>query len=138
MIFGPFLYIRLSRRLSRFSLITANFIVSIVSGILVCAVGRLNPYIFAIAVAPISIMGSFVGPPSRFLLLTQQEGDTGTASSLIGAVSTAMGSLGMLAASLGTGDLVILIGVIAIVINILCGAAWLYFTGRPFLKDLRG
>lgn len=136
-IFGPFLYIRLSRRFSRFSLITANFAVSIVSGILVCAIGRLNPYVFALIVAPISVMGSFVGPPSRFLLLTQQEGDTGTASSLIGAISTAMGSLGMLLASFGTGDLVLLIGVIAILINLLCGAAWLFFTGRPFLRDLR-
>jgi DHA1 family bicyclomycin/chloramphenicol resistance-like MFS transporter len=43
----------------------------------------------------------------------------------------------MLIASLNFGDLVVVIGAIFIIMNLLCGAAWLFFTGRPFMKDLR-
>jgi DHA1 family bicyclomycin/chloramphenicol resistance-like MFS transporter len=138
MIIGPFLYVRLSRRFSRFSLITVNFAVSVVSGLLICVLGRMNPYVFALMMMPASVMGSFVGPPSRFLLLTQQDGDTGSASSLINAVFTMTGSVGMLIASLNFGDLVVLIGAIFILMNLFCGAAWLFFTRRPLLGDLRG
>jgi DHA1 family bicyclomycin/chloramphenicol resistance-like MFS transporter len=137
MIAGPYLYVKLSSRFSRFSLLNANFAVSIASGLLVCIFGRVSPYVFALVMAPASIMGSFVGPPSRFLLLTQQEGDTGSASSLINAVFVLTGSVGMLIASLNFGDLVVVIGAIFIIMNLLCGAAWLFFTGRPFMKDLR-
>ncbi|SHI10955.1 MFS transporter, DHA1 family, bicyclomycin/chloramphenicol resistance protein [Sporobacter termitidis DSM 10068] len=138
MILGPFLYVRLSSRFSRFSLINACFAVSVAAGILVICVGRLNPYAFALTMMPATVMGSFVGPPSRFLLMTQQQGDTGSVSSLINAIFTLTGSIGMLITSLNLGNLVVVIGALFVLMNLLCGAAWLFFTSRPFMRDLRG
>lgn len=137
MIAGPFLYVKLATRYRRFSLITATFAVTVVAGLLVATVGRLSPYSFALCMMVASIMGSLVAPPSRFLLLTQQDGDTGSASSLINAVFTLTGSLGMLIASLNLGDMIVVIGVLYVLMNLLCGGAWLFFTSRPFMKDLR-
>jgi DHA1 family bicyclomycin/chloramphenicol resistance-like MFS transporter len=76
MVFGPFLYIRLSSRFSRFTLITVNFAIMFVAGLLICTVGRLSPWAFALSLLPSTMMGSFIGPPSRFLMLSQQTRDT--------------------------------------------------------------
>ena len=136
-VLGPLLYVGLSGRFSRFALITMSFVVTVISGILVSIFGNLNPYIFAAALLPATVMASFVAPPSKYLLLSQHEGDTGAASALINAVSSIAGSAGMVVSSLQLGNLVLVIGALNIAIGILCGGAWIFFTGRPFLKDIR-
>jgi DHA1 family bicyclomycin/chloramphenicol resistance-like MFS transporter len=138
MFIGPILYIRLSARLSRFTLVNASFVITIASGILICTVGHLGPFAFLAALLPATIMGSFVAPPSRYLMLSQVPGeDSGSASALMMAVSSIAGSAGMTVASLNLGDLILVVGALNIVISLLCGGAWLFFTSRPFLKDVR-
>jgi DHA1 family bicyclomycin/chloramphenicol resistance-like MFS transporter len=78
-VLGPMLYVGLSGRFSRFGLINLSFIVTIASGILVSLFGNMSPYVFAVALLPSTIMSSFVAPPSRYLLLSQHEGNTGSA-----------------------------------------------------------
>jgi DHA1 family bicyclomycin/chloramphenicol resistance-like MFS transporter len=136
-IVGPPLYVFVSTRISRFKLVTASFIITLIAGVLIATVGQLSPWAFAATLLPTTIMGGFIAPPSRFLMLSQQSGDTGSASSLISAVSSITGSLGMMIASLNLGNLVILIGALNILMSLACGGAWLYFTSRPLLKDLK-
>ena len=137
MFIGPLLYIRLSSRFKRFTLVNASFAVAVVCGILMCTVGRLSPWAFAATLLPTTVMGSFIAPPSRFLMLSQQSGDSGSAASLIGAVGSIAGSIGMTAASLNFASPIIIVGGLNIFIGLLCGAAWLFFTSRPLLRDLR-
>ena len=137
MVVGPFLYIRLSARFSRFTLISVNFVIMAIAGAFICTVGRLSPWAFALSLLPSTLMGSFVAPPSRFLMLSMQARDTGSASALINAIGSIMGSIGMMVTALNFGNLIILIGAINIILGLLCGCAWLFFTSRPFLKDLR-
>lgn len=138
MFIGPLLYIKLSSKLSRFVLVNASFVITLIAGILICTVGRLGPWAFMVSLLPTTIMGSFVAPPSRFLMLLQiPGGDTGSASAIMMAVSSIAGCAGMTIASLRLGDLVFVIGALNIVFSLLCGGAWLFFTSRPFLRDVR-
>lgn len=134
---GPVLYMKASAYFSRFTLVTVSFVITAVAGVLICTVGQLSPWAFALTLLPTTIMGSFVAPPSRFLMLSQQSGDTGSASSLINAVSSITGSIGMIIASLNLGNLVVVIGLLNILMSLFCGGAWLFFTSRPFMKDLK-
>jgi DHA1 family bicyclomycin/chloramphenicol resistance-like MFS transporter len=134
---GPVLYVKASAYFSRFTLVTASFVITAVAGVLICTVGQLSPWAFALTLLPTTIMGSFVAPPSRFLMLSQQSGDTGSASSLINAVGSITGSIGMIIASLNLGNLVVVIGLLNILMSLFCGGAWLFFTSRPFMKDLK-
>jgi DHA1 family bicyclomycin/chloramphenicol resistance-like MFS transporter len=138
MFLGPLLYIRLSSRFTRFALVNASFVVIIVCGILMSTVGPVSAWVFAATLLPTTVMGSFIAPPSRFLMLSQQSGDSGSASSLIGAVGSIAGSIGMTAASLNFGNPILVVGMLNIIIGLLCGGAWLFFTSRPFMRDLRG
>ena len=133
MILGPFLYVRFSSRFKRFFIINGCFAVMIVSGLLVCVFGGQSPYIFAATLVPAMIATSCVRPPSTYLLLQQQSRDTGSASSLITAFTTAMGSVGMILISVGQRNFVLIIGWLNILIGLLCGGAWLIAVKRSFL-----
>ena len=136
-IVGPILYVKISSRFSRFTLVTASFVITAAAGVLISTVGQLSPWIFALTLLPTTIMGGFIAPPSRFLMLSQHSGDTGSASALINAVGSITGSIGMTVTSLNLGNLVVVIGVLNIIMSLFCGAAWLFFTSRPLLKDLK-
>ncbi|NLA87568.1 MAG: multidrug effflux MFS transporter [Clostridiales bacterium] len=139
MFVGPILYLRLSAKFSRFALVNTAFVITFISGILISTVGHLGPWTFLLSLLPATIMGSFIAPPSRYLMLSQvQEGDSGSASAIMMAVSSIAGSAGMTVASLNLGDLVLVVGGLNIVISLICGGAWIFFTSRPFMRDLRG
>lgn len=137
MMVGPLIYIQISRYFKRFTIITASYIIAVVSGILICTIGLHGPWIFALSLLPATIMGSLVRPATTFLMLEAQQTDTGSAASLMSAGATIMGSFGMIIASLNLGNLIIVIGALNIIFGLLCGTAWLFVTNRPFLGKLK-
>ena len=137
MLIGPMLYIRLSRRFRRFSIINACFAVMIVSGLLVSLLGRLGPWAFAITLLPATIVGSCLRPPGTFLMLEQQKGDSGSAASLMSSFAMVMGSIGMIIASFNPGNLVQVVGALNVIFGLLCGVLWLGVTRTPLLNKAR-
>jgi MFS transporter, DHA1 family, multidrug resistance protein len=137
LLIGPLIYMKLSTRFSHFSIINACFAIMILSGLLVCTIGRFRPWIFAMAFLPSSIVASCTRPPGTFLMLDQHKGDTGSASSLISSFQTVMGSIGMIIISFDLGNRVQVVGMISIIIGLLCGGLWLTVTKRPFLSKVR-
>ena len=136
MFFGPPLYVWLSSRFSRFSLINLSFAVTVAAGLLVIGVGRLGPVAMTLSFLPATVISSFAAPPGMYLMLSESQ-DSGTASSLINAFGTVTGSIGMLVTSLAIGNLVVLTGAVTACVGLVCGFLWLFCTGRPFMKDLR-
>ncbi len=137
LLIGPLLYMKLSARFNRFSIINVCFTVMILSGLLVCVMGRFGPWMFAIALLPASIVTSCTRPPGTFLMLDQHKGDTGSASSIISSFQTVMGSIGMILISFNLGNRVQVVGALNIIIGLLCGGLRLTVTKRPFLSKVR-
>ncbi|MDR3707674.1 MAG: multidrug effflux MFS transporter [Capsulimonadaceae bacterium] len=137
MLVGPAVYVVLATRFKRFSIINGCFAIMIFSGVLVSVLGRSSAWLFALALLPATIAGSCMRPPSTMLMLDQQEGDTGSASSLMGSVATVMGSAGMIVVSIGGINLVQTIGTLNIVFGLLCGGLWLLATTMPMLREAR-
>jgi MFS transporter, DHA1 family, multidrug resistance protein len=121
---GPFLYLRLSWRWKRSSIITGCFVATVLSGALVVTVGGFGPWPFIASALPSGIAISAMRPPAAHLMLDQHERDAGSASALMGASSMVMGSIGMVIASLGLTDRVHLLGILSIVVGLLCGTLW--------------
>ena len=137
MILAPLIYLRLVCRFKRFSIINVCFVVMLLSGVLVCVLGGLEPWVFALAVLPSTFVASATRAPSAYLMLNQQRGDTGSVSALIGSVGTLMGSVGIIIVSFNMGHLIELIGALNIILVVLCGGLWLIATGTPSLKAVR-
>ena len=70
-------------------------------------------------------MGTAVRPFSTNIMLDQVQTDTGSASSLINAINTVMGSIGMVLASMAWSNIVTGLGMIIAVVSLLELVLWL-------------
>lgn len=136
MIGGPMLYLRLSKRFRRYSIIIAGFISTFLGGLLVYHLGSLQPWIFALCLFPATIMGSCIRTPGANLMLEQQEEDTGSASALMSCFGILMGSIGMTVISQEWGDTIRILGLMNILVGVLCLCLWLLLSNRPFVKQI--
>jgi len=140
MIAGPMIYLWLSRRFNPMKIIAACFATIASSGILVCILGNLQPWIFALCILPASVAGSCLRPPSTNLMLEQQQGDTGAVSSLMGCGGLLMGSVGIQLISLPWGNMIITLGIITFSIALISLIAWPFvikqITHLPIPKSL--
>jgi DHA1 family bicyclomycin/chloramphenicol resistance-like MFS transporter len=136
MIGGPALYLRLSRRLSRRSIIMTGFAVISAGGLLVYFFGSREPWMFAACLFPATIMSSCIRTPGSNLMLEQQEEDTGSAVALMSCFGVFMGSLGMAVISQNWGDTVKVLGAMNILVGLACLGLWVLLAGRPFVKQI--
>lgn len=134
MMFGPGLYMRLSRRFERFSIISACFVVMMMSGLLVYLLGETAPWVFAVALFPTGVIITCTRPPLTYLLLEQQTADTGSASALMSAAKLVMGSIGMMIVSFDWESLIHTVGALNMVIGALSGTLWFLVRRRSLVK----
>ena len=121
---APMIYLWLARRLHPEKIILACYVITVASGLLVCFWGNLQPWIFALCILPATISGNCIRPPSTIMMLEQQQGDTGTVSSLMACAGLLMGSLGMQVISLPWGNTIIALGIITFGIAVISLLAW--------------
>lgn len=118
---GPMLYIRFFTGWNKRKFATLCFLIYTISGAFLLLTGCKAPLLFWVGFAPFSLMGTISRPFSTSIMLDQQEGDTGSASSLISGVATVFGSVGMVMASMwsniivGLGAQILCTGVISII-----------------------
>ncbi len=136
MIGGPMLYMRLSRRNSRRSIIITCFAVVSICGLLISLFGDLQPWLLAVLLLPATISASCVRTPGANLMLEQQKEDTGSASALMSCVGIFMGSIGMTIISLNWSNTILALGVMNIIIGLACEALWLLIYRKPFVKHV--
>ena len=109
---GPFLYLRLSQRLSKQSLVRLCFFVGALSSSLVLLAGHGGPLLFLLSFLPFTAISAVSRPFSMNWLLAETKEHVGTASSMINFVQTLFGSLGMMAGTLPWSDFLDGLGII--------------------------
>ena len=122
---GPFLYMKLIGIVSPRQFTYGCFIFTVLSAAALLTVGSISPWCFLIAFLPVTIMESAARPFSTAILLDQQKTDIGSASSLINAVNTVFGSLGMMLGALNWSNFIEGLGIITAVCVTLAIAGWL-------------
>jgi DHA1 family bicyclomycin/chloramphenicol resistance-like MFS transporter len=135
MLLGPLFYIALSARFKRGAILNGCFGFTVLSGALVCIFGGSGPWAFVLMLLPATIASSCSRPPATNLMLEQQKGDIGSASSLMGSLSTVMSSMGMVVVSVWPGSLVFAVGALNVIFGAICGGLWFYFSHKPFLNQ---
>jgi MFS transporter, DHA1 family, multidrug resistance protein len=130
---GAQIYIWLSRRLQRTTILTGCFAACAVSGLLVLVLGGRGPWPFILTLLPMPLATGCMRPPSTYLMLAQHEGDAGSVSALMGAAHMVMGSLGMVVVSLELWGRVELIGALTLGLALLSMGLWLSL-GRPLVR----
>jgi DHA1 family bicyclomycin/chloramphenicol resistance-like MFS transporter len=111
-------------------ILTACYLGSLASGILMLTIGRMGPMLFAFSIAVGYLSVSISRPPASSLLLEQQDTDTGSASSLIQASFIMTGSIGMLIVSHDWINHIVMLGLMNLVLGLIGFPLWLYTKSR--------
>jgi MFS transporter, DHA1 family, multidrug resistance protein len=138
MVLGPMLYMRLSSRFKSRTIISVCYLVLSLSGSLVCIFGNLGPWWFAVSLLPSTLAGSVISPPSANLMLEQQKGDTGSASSLMNSSITVMGSVGMMLISFNWANRIWVLGALNLIFGLLSLFLWLLVSKGPHIVHVKG
>jgi DHA1 family bicyclomycin/chloramphenicol resistance-like MFS transporter len=124
-ILGPVIYIRTIGKVSGYRFAWCCFVLALISGICVLFVGNFSPFLFLISYIPFTLVEGAIRPFSTNILLDQQSEDIGSASSLINAVHTILGSIGMALGSLAWVNMVHGLGIIMISCSLAAIGVWL-------------
>ncbi len=133
---GPFIYVKLSRNIPGQDMISICFWVMALCGMVMVFAGQRHYLIFALAMAPATLVITAMRPPSTHLMLEQQEFDSGSASALINCMGMVMGSLGIFLVSGETGSLIPILGMLMAATGVLGGVLWLGIRNRPFIQPV--
>lgn len=124
MIAGPMIFLWLARQTSDVRIIWGCFAVIAASGLMVCILGNLQPWIFALCILPASTANSCIRAPSANMMLEQQKGDTGAVSSLMSFTGLMMGSLGIQLISQPWGNMILTLGIITLGVGLVSLLTW--------------
>jgi len=133
---GPLLYIKLSKIYHSNSIITVSYIFISISGLLICTIGNLSPFVFALSLIPASLFGSIMAPARTNLMLEQLQGDTGAASSLMSCAFTFYGSIGMLIISMDFSNKIVVMGLMYLTIGLVSLVTWLIISKKTYIKQV--
>ena len=117
---GPMLYVRFMTGFNKKKFAMVCFTLYAICGAAIVLFGGMSPFLFWIGFAPFSLMGTITRPFGTNIMLDQQTGDTGSASSLINGIATILGSVGMMCASMfpnivaGLGIIICATGIVSI------------------------
>ncbi len=133
-VLAPFVYLAIARHVKRLPIVTGCMLSIAVAGALIATLGHLRPLVLALCIMPATLAMGIIRPPSANLMLEQQDGATGAASSLINFLMSLIGSVGMLLMSAGWHSRILPLGMVHLIAGGLCGFAWLFIARSPMIK----
>jgi DHA1 family bicyclomycin/chloramphenicol resistance-like MFS transporter len=122
--FGPAIYMRLAKRISVQTIISACFGMLFICGIFTLTMGHYSPWIFAAIAGPATLTVLTTRVPGTNLMLDQQQNDTGSAVALIQFSGMMAGSLGMLLVSLSPDTLIYNLGILQMLVGLATSLLW--------------
>ena len=136
MVIGPMLYMKLSQYFKANSIISASYVITCISGLLISTIGNQSPWIFALSLLPATLFGSITRPPTANLMLEQQKGDTGAAVSLMSCTFTVFGSIGMIIISLNWANRIRVMGLMYLVLALISLGLWIPISKKSFVQKV--
>ena len=121
---GPLLYVKISPYIPTRFLAFGTFSVSLICGVVMVVMGPRGPWTFAFTLLPSTMAGSLLRPFATNLMLDQQKGDAGSASSLINSFYLIFGCLGMGIFSLEWSSRVVALGFSLVGVAVLAMSLW--------------
>jgi DHA1 family bicyclomycin/chloramphenicol resistance-like MFS transporter len=126
---GPAIYMAASAKWSRFSVVLFCLAGTVAIGVFTFFAGEWSPVYFAAPMFALGLLSSMTRPAGAFLILNYHEGDSGSASALMSAFASFVGSISMAVVTVHP-RYVLVIGVIAVVVGVTGTAAWLALSRR--------
>ena len=127
---APLCYVRFLLDSNKKALATVCLTICTITGVLMILFGTVSPWLFLLTFVPFSVISSIIRPFSSNLQLLSQEGDTGSASSIINVIPTIFGCIGMTVIPMGSNLVLTLAAAIAILSAVQL-IAWILLIKSP-------
>lgn len=135
-VIGPFIYVKMAKRATNFTMINIGFIVMAVSGCLIATAGNLSPMFFVLTLVPSTLAGGILRPPSTNLIFEQQQQDSGSVSSLMNCFFTLFGSVGMMLISMDWANRILVIGIMYVIVACISLLSWNYYANKDYVRQV--
>jgi DHA1 family bicyclomycin/chloramphenicol resistance-like MFS transporter len=132
--FGPLLYTRLFRNLSRRFFLSLVYSVMAASGISLFFVGDQGPFYFIVFYLPLTLFASASRPVGALLMMSQLDTDNGTVAALMGCCGLLCGGLSMIVCSLGFANPVLPVAGMATLVGLACLIFWNVLDSRKLYR----
>ncbi|MBQ0148228.1 MAG: Bcr/CflA family efflux MFS transporter [Flavobacteriaceae bacterium] len=129
---GPNVYLAVRKKLLPNQIIQISFSLIVISGILILTIGKISPYLFLIAFAPVTFSNGFLRAFSSNILLGQKNMNSGGAASIINFSGTALGALGMMIGTLGWANYVQGLGWVTLISMCFSISLWVIYLKKNY------
>lgn len=137
-ILGPFIWLQASKYISARRFTTIIIGICLIAGIFMLVIGQRSPFTFFATFIVYALATACIRPYSSNILLSQQNEDTGAASSLINFTHTGVGCIGMVVAVLPWPNFVLAIASLIVGMAIMVSISWFAFLRSSMpLKGLK-
>jgi DHA1 family bicyclomycin/chloramphenicol resistance-like MFS transporter len=126
---GPAIYMAASARLSRFSVVLFCFAAIMAVGVVAFVAVERSPIYFAALRFALALLGGMTRPAGAYLIMNYHDGNAGSASSLMSATVSFMGSVGMAIVTIHP-RYILVIGVVSVVVGITSAVVWIVLSRR--------
>ena len=134
-VIAPFAYLFLSKKMNSRMIVRITLILMAASAVMLMTLGEINPVALIVCVAPMYFSEGMIRPLGLVILLEEYSYVAGSASALIEFVVNIVGAVGTAIATIGWQSMIRGTGVITVACAVISIAFWLLICLRGYLRS---
>ena len=134
-VIAPFAYLFLSKKMNSRMIVRITLILMAASAVMLMTLGEINPVALIVCVAPMYFSEGMIRPLGLVILLEEYSYVAGSASALIEFVVNIVGAVGTAIATIGWQSMIRGTGVITVACAVISIAFWLVICLRGYLRS---
>ena len=132
---APFIYLALAKKLTSRNITRLTLLLMLASAVMLLTIGEINPVLLVLCIVPMYISEGIIRPMGLVILLEEYSYVAGTASALMEFVVNIVGAVGTAVDTIGWGSMIMGTGAITMICFLIAAACWLIICARGYLKN---
>lgn len=132
---APFIYLALSKKLNSRMIVRITLLLMAISGVMFLTAGGISPLLLLLCVVPMYISEGIIRPMGLVILLEEYSYVAGTASALLEFVVNIVGAVGTALATMGWNSMIHGTGIITTAFTVLAIICWAIIVAKGYLKS---
>ncbi len=132
---APFIYLALAKKLNSRMIVRITILLMLASGIMFLTMGRISPLFLILCVVPLYFSEGIIRPLGLVILLDEYSYVAGSASALIQFVVNIVGAVGTALATIGWQSMIHGVGLITSACAVIAAVLWAAICVKGYLKN---
>lgn len=134
-VMAPFIYLLLAKKLNSRMIVRITILLMLMSGVMFLTVGKINPVLLILCVVPMYFSEGIIRPLGLVILLDEYSYVAGSASALVSFVVNIVGAVGTALATIGWSSMIHGTGLITTACVIVAILFWAVICAKGYLKE---